>query len=157
MATVTATKPDAPEDLAATLRLEVTRLARLMRQQSDAPLTPTQLSALATIARSGPLPIGQLAELEQIGAPTATKVVDKLCSSHYVERRSDDADRRVTQISITAAGERLLTDVRARKTAWLTSRVASLSSRDRAQLAQLTGLLERLTAAPRGPDSEDAT
>ena len=40
------------EDLAASLRLSVTRLARLLRQQSDAGLTPTQLAALATAARA---------------------------------------------------------------------------------------------------------
>ena len=78
--TDTAAAPQDPttEDLAASLRFSVTRLARLLRQQSDAGLTPTQMAALATVDRCGPLPVGTLADEEQIGAPTATKIVEKL-------------------------------------------------------------------------------
>ncbi len=64
MAPVTSTPTLAtrPQQLAEGLRLSVTRLARLMRQQSDTGLTPTQLAALATIDRCGPMPLRALAE-----------------------------------------------------------------------------------------------
>lgn len=135
-------------ELAASLRLSVTRLARLLRQQSDAALTPTQLAALATIDRSGPLSIGALADVEQIGAPTATKVADKLCAAGYVERRADPDDRRVTRLSTTAAGRRLLADIRARKTAWLTTRLHDLSPAELATLVDALAVLDHLTAPP---------
>lgn len=146
--------PDAPqapstEDLAASLRFSVTRLARLLRQQSDAGLTPTQLAALATVDRCGPLPIGTLADEEQIGAPTATKIIEKLHAAGYVDRTASAEDRRVTLVSTTPAGQALLADIRARKTAWLTTRVAALDPHERTALADVVAILDHLTSPTR--------
>lgn len=143
-----------PQTLADGLRLSVTRLARQMRQQSDTAMTPTQLAALATIERCGPLPIGALADLEQIGAPTATKIVDKLEAAGHVERTPDPTDRRVTQVRTTPAGHRFLSDLRARKTAWLSTRLAALDAEDLAALEAAAAVLERLTAPPPPPEPE---
>lgn len=152
--TDTATSTAAPtdpttEDLAASLRFSVTRLARLLRQQSDAGLTPTQLAALATVDRCGPLPIGTLADEEQIGAPTATKIVEKLHAAGYVARTPSADDRRVTLVSTTAAGQALLADIRARKTAWLTTRIADLDHHEREALAGVVAVLDHLTSPTR--------
>lgn len=139
-------------ELAAALRLGVTRLARILRQQSDAGLTPTQLAALATLDRSGPMPIGTLAEIEQIGAPTATKIVDKLHAAGFVERTADPDDRRITRVDASASGRALLAETRARKTAWLTTRLGDLSPAELATLADAAAVLDRLTAPP-APDA----
>lgn len=136
------------QDLASALRLGITRLARILRQQSDAGLTPTQLAALATLDRSGPMSMGTLAEVEQIGAPTATKIVDKLHGAGYVDREADPDDRRVTRLRVSPAGHDLLVATRARKTAWLTTRLADLSPAERATLAEAAVILERLTTPP---------
>jgi DNA-binding MarR family transcriptional regulator len=156
MPTVTATAAPAAapteattEDLAASLRFSVTRLARLLRQQSDAGLTPTQLAALATVDRCGPLPIGTLAEEEQIGAPTATKIVEKLHAAGYLARTPSPDDRRVTLVSTTSSGQALLADIRARKTAWLTTRIAELDDHERDALAGVVAVLDHLTSPTR--------
>jgi DNA-binding MarR family transcriptional regulator len=143
------------EDLAASLRLSVTRLARLLRQQSDAGLTPTQLAALATVERSGPLPVGTLADEEQIGAPTATKIVEKLHAAGYVARTPSSDDRRVTLVSTTPAGSALLTEIRARKTAWLTTRIAGLDDHERDALAGVVAVLDHLTSPARTAEMAD--
>lgn len=137
-------------ELAASLRFSVTRLARLLRQQSDVGLTPTQLAALATIDRSGPLPIGTLADEEQIGPPTATKIVDKLHAAGYVERQADPHDRRVTLVAASAEGRALLAAIRERKDAWLTRRLENLSPAELADLAGAVEVLQALTL-PRKP------
>lgn len=141
----TSTEP-ATEDLAASLRFSVTRLARLLRQQSDAGLTPTQMAALATVDRCGPIPVGTLADEEQIGAPTATKIVEKLHAAGYVARTPSDHDRRVTLVSTTPAGQALLADIRARKTAWLSTRIADLDPHERDALAGVVAVLDHLTS-----------
>lgn len=143
----TPTTTDAAET-AARLRLSVTRLARLLRQQSDSRLTPTQISALATLQRCGPIPVGALADAEQIAAPTATKVVEKLHAAGLVQRQGDPGDRRVTLVSVTSDGDHLLDDVRARKTAWLATRLAELPPEDAGRLAVAVDVLERLTTPP---------
>lgn len=133
------------EELATSLRFSVTRLARLLRQQSDAGLTPTQMAALATVERGGPLPIGALADEEQIGAPTATKIVEKLHAAGYIDRTPSPQDRRVTLVSTTAAGQALLAEIRARKTAWLSTRIAELDDDERDALAGVVAVLDHLT------------
>src|SRR5919202_6495801 len=119
------TSLSAPE-IAARLRLSATRLARRLRQESGAGLSPSQQSALAVIANHGPLTLGALAEHERVAPPSITKVVSKLESDGLVTRTADPDDRRVCRVTISAAGEALLEETRRRKTAWLTARITEL-------------------------------
>jgi DNA-binding MarR family transcriptional regulator len=137
-----------PVELAASLRLSVTRLARLLRQQDESGLAPTLAAALATIAREGPLTLGELAAREQVTAPTVTKVVEKLEARGYVTRHADTADRRVCRVRVTPAGRRHVEAVRRRRTAWLSARLKTLSAEDLARLAAAADVLDRLTEAP---------
>ena len=137
-----------PTAVAGRLRLATTRLARRLRQQSDADLTPTQTAFLATIGNRGPLPVGALAAEEHVTAPTATKIVDKLQAAGYVERTADPDDRRISRVDASASGRALLAETRARKTAWLTTRLGDLSPAELATLADAALVLDRLTAPP---------
>ena len=65
-------------EIAARLRLSATRLARILRQQADLGLTPSQITALATVGREGPLTLGALADTEHVTPPSMTKVVERL-------------------------------------------------------------------------------
>src|SRR6476469_7169591 len=100
-------------EITARLRLSATRLARILRQQADLGLTPSQITALATVGREGPLTLGALAEPEHVTPPSMTKVVEKLESLGLIERRADGADRRRVLAAVTAAGEALLAEARA--------------------------------------------
>ena len=143
--------PDTLGETAARLRLSATRLARILRQQSEAGLTPTQISALATLHRCGPIPVGTLADEEQVAAPTATKIIEKLHGAGLVGRVGDPTDRRITLVSLTAAGEALLADVRAQRTAWLSTRLAELPATELARLTDALEVLEHLTALRKDP------
>lgn len=135
-------------ELAGRLRLAVTRLARLMRQQTDSGLSPTQLATLATIEAAGPLTLGDLATREQVAPPTITKAVSGLEEEGLVARRVDDTDRRVVRVAITPGGRRRLEQTRTRKNAWLAQRLRAVASEDLARLAAAVDALERLTDAP---------
>lgn len=137
------------DELVGRLRYSVTRLARLLRQQDGPGLTPTMAATLATIARDGPLTLGELAGLEQVAPPTITKVVAKLEAGGLVERRTDPDDGRVRVVRLTAAGRRQLDANRSRRSAWLRERVAALPAEDRARLDDAVAVLERLTEVPR--------
>src|SRR4051812_42249925 len=97
MATSTAPTPH-PTDataMAARLRLSATRLARTLRRQADTGLSPSQLSALATVERHGPMTLGALAEHENVAPPSVTRVVAKLEGEGLLARRPDPNDRRI--------------------------------------------------------------
>ena len=132
--------------IAAQLRLSATRLARQLRQESNVGLSPSQLSALATVERHGPLTLGALADHERVAPPTVTKAVAKLEASGLVARRVDDRDRRVSWVSLTDEGASLLGEIRQRKDAWLAARIASLDTDARKRLADALDVLDALSA-----------
>lgn len=136
---------DDSADLAGRLRLTVTRLNRLLRQQGGTGLTPTKLAHLATIEREGPLTLGDLAGLEQVSPPTVTKVVKELEDLGLLLRIPDVHDRRVVRVALTAKGRARLAESRTRKTAWLVQRLATLEAPALDALTDAVAVLEELT------------
>ena len=122
----------------------VTRLARRLRQQGEPAASPTQLAALATIEREGPLTLGALAAIERVRPPTITAAVGRLEEQRLVHRRTDAHDRRVAHVEITSRGRRLLAQSRSRKTAYLESQLAALTAEERNTLERAAAILERL-------------
>ena len=134
----------AEAELAARLRMAVTRLHRRLRQHAGAGLTPSQASALAGVERLGSPTLGALATRESVQPPTMTKVVAALEGLGYVTRVTDPDDRRVSRLAITPAGTETLRRARSVKTAFLADQLHRLEPTERAALADLTDLLERL-------------
>jgi DNA-binding MarR family transcriptional regulator len=134
------------EDLAEELRLSVTRLARRLRREAPTGLSPSQLSALATVDRHRALTLGELAERERVSPPTVTRVVAKLEEDGLLARTADPEDRRVTRVALTAKGRSLVSASRRRKTEWLTTRIAGLSPDERHRLANALDVLRSLTS-----------
>jgi DNA-binding MarR family transcriptional regulator len=130
--------------LPARLRLVVTRLARRLRQQGDTAASPTQLSALATIERDGPVTLGELAAVERVQPPTITAAVGRLERRGLVRRGVDPGDRRVARVEVTSQGRRLLEQSRSRKTAYLERTLAGLDPDERETLEHAAAILERL-------------
>jgi DNA-binding MarR family transcriptional regulator len=136
-------------EAAGRLRLATTRLARRLRQEADAGMTPSQLSALAVIDHHGPLTLGSLAELEQVAPPSITKVVAKLEAEGLVERTADPTDRRFVLVATTEAGRALMSRSRQRRTAWLVGRLQRLEPDQRERLLAALDVLEELSLADR--------
>jgi DNA-binding MarR family transcriptional regulator len=129
--------------LAGRLRLVVTRLNRRLRQQGESGLGASSHSALATIARRGPLALGELAALEGVKPPSITTSVTGLEAQGLVTREADPADRRVTRVTVTPRGRLRLLRSRTRKTAYLAARLEALDERQLRVLEEAAGILER--------------
>jgi DNA-binding MarR family transcriptional regulator len=141
---VLTTSADPVPELAARLRLAITRTARRLRQQSDPALSPTQAAALATIERAGPLTPSELAKIERVQRPTISRVTARLGEAGLIERLPDELDRRGARLRLTPDGRRTLRALRSRKTAYLAERLERLDPKERAVLARASELLERL-------------
>lgn len=142
-------------DSAARLRMAIVRTARRLRQEAAAgaggELTPTAAAALATVERHGPLTPSELAEIERVKRPTATRTLGVLVEAGLVERTPDPADRRSALVSVTATGRERLRRLRGRKNAYLARRMRDLPAADVETLERAASILERLLEEkPRG-------
>src|SRR3954452_25368123 len=101
--------------LAAHLRVVIARTARRLRQEAGTDLSPSQTAALATIERRGPVTPSELASIERIQRPAATRVIARLEEAGWVLRAADPADGRSSLVSLTGEGRTLLEHLRANK------------------------------------------
>ena len=131
-------------DLASRLRLDISRMARRLRQEAGAELSPSQTAALATIERHGPLTPSELAGRERVQRPTVTRVLARLEEAGLVDRAADPQDRRSCLVSISGAGSELLQALRDRKDAFLAQRIDALEPADREALERAASIMERM-------------
>jgi DNA-binding MarR family transcriptional regulator len=131
-------------ELTSRLRMVVTRLSRRLRQEANEGATPSQLAALATVERHGPITLGDLAGHERVRPPTMTRIVAGLEETGLVRREIDPSDRRVARVTIKADGSRLLARSRTRKDAFLASLLEHLEPDQLAVVEAAVPILERL-------------
>jgi DNA-binding MarR family transcriptional regulator len=132
-------------ELASQLRPALLRLTRIVRNQRvDMSVTLTQLSAMGTLRKSGPMSAGELAACERVQPPSMTKVLANLEERGLVRREVHPTDRRQAVIDITPAGEELLDSERRSRDAWLTKQLATLSAEDRALVQRVIPIMEKL-------------
>jgi DNA-binding MarR family transcriptional regulator len=126
----------------------VARLSRRLRQEANEGATPSQLAALATTGRYGPITLGELAGIERVRPPTMTRIVAGLEEAALVRREIDPTDRRVARVTITPAGAQLLARSRTLKDAYLASLLDHLGPEDLAVIERAVPILERLVDEP---------
>jgi DNA-binding MarR family transcriptional regulator len=136
-----------PDDVAQHLRRSLGRLVRTLRRHDDDDLSPTTAAILFTVGRDGPLTLGDIARIERLAKPSVTAAVDKLTAAGLVERRGDAEDRRVAWLTITTAGRRRIDARRARRAAWLASRLQTLDDDDVRVLSRAAEILDTITAS----------
>jgi DNA-binding MarR family transcriptional regulator len=134
--------------LASSLRLAVMRLARRMRlERADTSLSISQLAALATLERHGPLTPGELASYEKVQPPSMTRVAASLEAAGLVTRTAHPSDGRQVLLAASPAGSALLKEDRRRREAWLAQQLRALDADDRAVLHKAAAILDRLASS----------
>ncbi len=132
-------------DSAARLRMAIVRTSRRLRQEAAGAagqLTPTAAAALATVERHGPLTPSELAEIERVKRPTATRTLRGLGEAGLVARAPDPEDGRSALVSVTPEGRERLRRLRGRKNAYLARRMRDLPAEDVETLARAAAILE---------------
>ena len=132
-------------ELASALRLALLRAARRLRSQRvNTAVTLSQLSALATVDKCGPMSAGELAGIERVQPPSMTKILASLEAEGWVQRAPHPDDRRQSIISITQAGRDLLDEETRARDSWLATRLVDFSPDELRILSEAVAVLDRL-------------
>jgi DNA-binding MarR family transcriptional regulator len=135
----------ATSELASILRPSLLRLTRLIRSQRvDLSVSLTQISAIGTLYKRGPMSAGELAAYEKVQPPSMTKVIAHLEERGLVRRDVHPTDKRQAIITVTSAGVALLESERRSRDAWLSQRLAELTDDERALLRSVVPVLDKL-------------
>ncbi len=133
-------------ELASSLRVSVMRLSRRLRaERPDAGLSLTQLAALGSLDRHGPLTPGELADHEKVQPPSMTRVLAGLEERGLIDRTPHESDGRQHRVSLTPQAREMLREDRRQRDAWLACRLAELTQQERDVLRAAAPVIERLT------------
>jgi DNA-binding MarR family transcriptional regulator len=136
---------DADARLASDLSLAVVRLARQLRfRRPDSPVSLSQLSALATLSKEGPMTPGMLAVRERVRPPSMTRVIASLVDLGFVDRTPHPDDGRQVLVSVSNAGADLIEAERRASREWLQQRLAELTAAQHETLLEAADLMRAI-------------
>jgi DNA-binding MarR family transcriptional regulator len=135
--------PCSADDLAGSLRTELTRLAYHLRlPATKSGITPTRLAALAALARHDQgCRQGDLANEMGVSPASMTRLVDIMVEARWVLRQPDPSDARAALLQLSAHGHTTLEGLRSEGTSQLSADIAKLSADERQTLAAAIPIL----------------
>src|SRR5436305_5944271 len=143
--------PRGPVDMHLLFTLgEVQRLVRAYadKQAARYGITRAQWAVLAKVERAEGLKQTELAEQMEMQPITLTRLIDKLCDRGWIERRSDDTDRRVNRLYLKEAAQPLLAKLGALKSELTATALQGISPTDAQRLlSQLESVKENVRNA----------
>jgi DNA-binding MarR family transcriptional regulator len=110
---------------------------RMLDVQAEYGLKPPQFFALDALDE--PVPMSHIADVLRCDRSAVTWITDRLEERGYVERRSDERDRRVKLLALTDEGRRVREDIRSR----LAVPPDTLTRLSRAEQRELRDLLRK--------------
>ena len=129
---------------ASELRLVLGQLVRRLRAEYSFPVA--QASVLSRLDREGPQKASALATAERVRPQSMAQTLAELETGGLIERRPDPADRRSSQIELTAEGRDRVLEGRGRREDWLAAAIAAeLNPEEQRTLLAAVPLLQRLT------------
>jgi len=123
----------------------VVRLTRHLRgRRTDAQISLTQLSALATLSRDGSMTPGALAAKERVQPPSMTRVIASLSELHLVKRDPHPTDGRQVIVSLSESGQALMEDEASAREEWMTEQLSGLTGDQLDVLRQAVGIMKQI-------------
>lgn len=118
---------------------DVSRLRRAVFDDFMRPLglTRSQWWVLAYLSRQDGMIQSDVANVLELGKAALGGLIDRLESSGFIERRSDDSDRRVKRVFLSAKGNRVVKDMLIQSHQMSERILDGLSNEDRHALHQM--------------------
>lgn len=133
------------DHLAGGLRTAISRLSFHLRTPATRQgITPTRLTAMASLEFSGPMRPGDLAARLSISAASMSRLTEAMVEGGWVERAPDPDDRRACLLNLSEHGSAALTAMRQEGTSWLSKDIAALPTEQQAVLAAALPILQAL-------------
>ena len=134
-----------PNQLASELNSVAIHLLRRIRS-TDAALgvTAARLSALSVLVFGGPMSMGELADAEQVAAPTMSRMVAALEAGWLVRREPDPQDGRAVRLIATRNGKDLMERGRRLRISLLAAELRAISAADQRTLGRAVRILRGL-------------
>lgn len=121
------------------------RLNRKLRaQRTDSGISLTQLAALSTLWKCGPLTPGELAAKEGVQPPSMTRVIAALEDAGFVTRGPHPTDGRQAIVALTDTGRAFHDAQVSAREAWLDKRLAELDAEERELLDRAAHIIDRM-------------
>lgn len=121
------------------------RLLRHLRQvDTETGLGPARLSALSVLVFGGPRSLGELAEAEQVTAPTMSNLVARLEEDGLATRTPSGRDRRSVVLSATRKGKQILERGRTRRLQRFESLLSAATPTELDTLSDAARILDRI-------------
>jgi DNA-binding MarR family transcriptional regulator len=138
-------------DIAARVHSAAIHLLRQVRRNDPLmALTPARASVLSVLVFGGPKSPGELAQMEQVAAPTMTKVINGLVRDGYVLKRPSSEDGRAVVITATAKARHALEAGRRRRIELVRALFANLTEDEWQTLSDAAVLIESSLERARG-------
>lgn len=135
---------------------ETQRLLRLYadKKARDFGLTRAQWAVLAKLERTEGLKQAEVADAMEMQPITLTRLLDKLYERDLIERRSDETDRRVNRLYLTATARPLMAKLADLRSEITLTALSSLTSADAGLLVtQLETVKDNIREALQGAET----
>ena len=116
---------------------------------ANAGMSAARLSVLSVLVFGGSRTVTELADAEQVAAPTMTRLLHGLERDGHVRRRRSETDGRVVRVNVTPKGRRALETARRNRVHRLGEVTAALSGPDEAAVDAALIALEAALASVR--------
>ena len=129
--------------LANDLRIACMRISRRVRYESDNELASHQFSALIRLEH-GPRTNSEIAEIENVSAPSMCRTTQGLVNLGLVSRADDPTDGRQVILSLTTEGRKTIKRVRRHRDEWMLDRLKGLTDDERDLLHRASDVLAKV-------------
>ena len=121
--------------------IHLLRTVRSVDTQSR--ISPARLSALSVLVFAGPRSLRELADAEQVSAPTMSKIVQGLEADGFVRRKENRRDQRAIQLRANSKGKSTLQRARKLRIESLVDLLQSTSKSELKILQQAAQIIEK--------------